>query len=149
MNTATSKFSGEAEIRRLTQEWIDALRARDPGRMMTNYARDVRVFGLSPPLEILGVDEYKRHWQRMFNSFEGPIGYEVRDESITAGNDVGFYHCLNRISGKTKDGRGSDGTWIRVTVCFKKINGKWVVTHEHASVPFDAQSGKASLDLNP
>jgi uncharacterized protein (TIGR02246 family) len=149
MDTATSKISGEAEIRRLSHEWIDALRARDLERMMANYAPDVRVFGISPPLEILGIDEYRRHWQQMFNSFEGPIDYEVRDPSITASGDVGFYHSLNRISGKMKGGTASDGTWIRVTVCFKKTNGKWLVTHEHASVPFDALSGKASLDLNP
>ena len=39
--------------------------------------------------------------------------------------------------------------WVRMTVGFRKINGKWMVTHEHTSVPFDAESGKASVDLKP
>jgi hypothetical protein len=27
--------------------------------------------------------------------------------------------------------------WWRTTICFRKIDGKWMVTHEHNSVPFD------------
>jgi hypothetical protein len=29
------------------------------------------------------------------------------------------------------------------------MDGKWTVTHEHDSVPFNVESGKASLDLRP
>jgi hypothetical protein len=39
--------------------------------------------------------------------------------------------------------------WWRATVCYRKIDGKWMITHEHASVPFNVESGKASLDLTP
>jgi ketosteroid isomerase-like protein len=39
--------------------------------------------------------------------------------------------------------------WWRTTVCFRKIDEKWMVTHEHNSVPFDVGSGKASLDFKP
>jgi ketosteroid isomerase-like protein len=35
------------------------------------------------------------------------------------------------------------------TVCLRKIGGKWTVTHEHNSVPFDPETGKPSLDLKP
>ena len=41
------------------------------------------------------------------------------------------------------------GTWVRVTVCFKKSDGKWLVTHEHVSAPIDVEKGKALLDLKP
>jgi ketosteroid isomerase-like protein len=39
--------------------------------------------------------------------------------------------------------------WWRSTVCYQRIEGRWMVTHEHNSVPFDPQTGKASLDLRP
>jgi ketosteroid isomerase-like protein len=39
--------------------------------------------------------------------------------------------------------------WWRTTVCFRKIDEKWMVMHEHNSVSFDAESGKASLDFKP
>ena len=39
--------------------------------------------------------------------------------------------------------------WVRTTVCFRKIDGTWLITHEHNSVPFNPETGKASLDLAP
>ncbi|HKA19224.1 MAG TPA: SgcJ/EcaC family oxidoreductase [Blastocatellia bacterium] len=149
METATGKIDEEGMIRRLTEEWVDALRARDLDRMMKNYSPDVTVFDISPPLQYVGAEAYRRKWEQMFKSIEGPIGYEVREMTVTAGDEVAFCHCLNRISGKMKGGKGNDGAWIRVTVCFRKVDGRWMVTHEHASVPFDGKSGKASLDLKP
>ena len=39
--------------------------------------------------------------------------------------------------------------WWRATAGYRRTDGKWIVTHQHASVPFDVASGKASLDLKP
>jgi ketosteroid isomerase-like protein len=40
--------------------------------------------------------------------------------------------------------------WFRATVCFRKNGGKWLVTHEHASVPFyPDDTMKAATDLKP
>ena len=39
--------------------------------------------------------------------------------------------------------------WLRWTLGFRKIDGRWRVAHEHVSVPFDMESGKAMLDLKP
>jgi ketosteroid isomerase-like protein len=46
------------------------------------------------------------------------------------------------------NGRAVD-MWVRSTVCFFKGEGGWVIEHEHTSVPFDAESGRASVDLQP
>jgi ketosteroid isomerase-like protein len=82
-------------------------------------------------------------------TFEGPIGFEIRDLAITTGDDVAFSHSLNRISGKRTDGQTTD-VWVRSTVCFRKVDGEWMVVHEHASVPFYMDgSFRASVDLKP
>jgi ketosteroid isomerase-like protein len=40
--------------------------------------------------------------------------------------------------------------WLRETLCFRKIDGKWKITHEHESVPFYMDgSFKAAVDLKP
>jgi ketosteroid isomerase-like protein len=38
-----------------------------------------------------------KRWQALFESYQNPIDYEVRDLSITAGDDVAFSHSLNRM----------------------------------------------------
>jgi ketosteroid isomerase-like protein len=39
--------------------------------------------------------------------------------------------------------------WLRATLGFRKIDGNWFVTHEHSSVPFEVESGKAAVTLKP
>jgi ketosteroid isomerase-like protein len=65
------------------------------------------------------------------------------------GRGVGFCHSLNRLSGTKTDGEEID-MWLRATVCFRKIDGKWTITHKHESVPFYMDgSNKAAVDLKP
>lgn len=148
MDSATSKSNEEAQIRQTIENWVDALRAKDVDRMMSNYTPDILVFGVTPPLQYKGATEYRKKWQEMFDSIKGAIGYEVRDLTITTRGDIAFSHCLSRISERVKY-ENANLPWIRVTLCLQKMDGRWMVTHEHASVPFDVQTGKASLDLKP
>ena len=73
-----------------------------------------------------------------FASFQGEIGYEVRDLHVTAGEEVAFSHSLNRLHGTTAEGKRTE-MWFRETLCFRKIDGAWKIVHEHASMPFDAE----------
>ena len=62
-----------------------------------------------------------------------------------------MYHSansLNRLSGTMKNGQKND-RWLRWTACYRKTNGKWLIVHEHVSVPADVRNGKAMLDLKP
>jgi ketosteroid isomerase-like protein len=95
-----------------------------------------------------GIAAYRRPWEETFASFEGRISYEVIDLSITAADDVAFSHSLNHMSGTTKSGQ-TTSMWVRWTACFRKLDGRWLITHEQVSVPIDLESGKALLDLEP
>jgi ketosteroid isomerase-like protein len=72
----------------------------------------------------------------------------VRDVRITAGDDIAFAHFLYHVTGTLTNGNEVD-MWVRTTMELRKTDDAWVITHEHNSVPFDAESGKASLDLAP
>ena len=40
--------------------------------------------------------------------------------------------------------------WFRVTLGLRRINGRWLVTNEHESVPFEMDgSSRASIGLTP
>ena len=39
--------------------------------------------------------------------------------------------------------------WTRVTNCFRRIDGEWLMIHDHVSVPIDLATGKALLNLSP
>ncbi|HVH92335.1 MAG TPA: SgcJ/EcaC family oxidoreductase, partial [Candidatus Acidoferrum sp.] len=126
------KKKDEAQIRQLVDNWAKALRAKDVDGLMANYAPDMLLFDLAPPLQYNGAEAYRKTWEEWLPTFQGPVGFDRREVSITAGDDVAFCHCLNRITGKRTDGTEPD-VWVRATICYRKIDGKWMVTHEHVS----------------
>ena len=148
MATEASQASNEAKVRDLIDAWATAFRAKNIDGLMANHSPDIVLFDLPPPLQYRGADAYRKNWQEWLPTLEGPIGCEIRELSVTAGDDVAFSHSLNRISSKRTDGETTD-VWVRVTVGYRKLEGEWVVTHEHVSVPFYMDTGKAACDLKP
>jgi uncharacterized protein (TIGR02246 family) len=146
--TTNDKTADEVKIRELMDEWFQALRTKDLEAIVSRQAPDVLSFDVVNPLQYVGIDETRRRAEAWLSSFQGPVGLEMRDLGVTVGDDVAFAHSLNRVSGTTADG-GEVGMWLRSTVGLRKIDGTWTVTHQHNSVPFDGESGQASLDLKP
>ncbi len=148
MTTATSQATDEAQVRALIDDRVNAVRAKNIDAAMANVAPDILSFDVVNPLRYIGSDSSRKRAEQWFSSFEGPIDFEIRDLSITASGDVAFCHGLNHVNATKADG-GKLEMWWRATVCYRKVDGKWLITHEHNSVPFDMKNGKASLDLKP
>jgi uncharacterized protein (TIGR02246 family) len=148
MTTAKHRTEDEAAIRELVNGFVQAIRARDTQGVMSAFAPDVVSFDLGPPLQHGGGEPFMKRWQELFASYRDSIDYEVRDLSITVGDDVAFSHSLNRTRGTLQSGQTSD-RWLRWTAGYRKTNGKWLIVHEQVSVPVDVRSGKAVLDLKP
>ncbi len=150
MTTTGTKANEEAAIRAVIDRWASAMRAKDADGVVSQYAADNVKFTLAPPLQYTKDHPFdKNGLEKWFSSFQGPIDYENRDLNITAGNDVGFCHSLNRMMATTTKGEKVD-LWFRDTLGFRKIDGQWKITHEHSSVPFYMDgSFKAAVDLKP
>ena len=42
-----------------------------------------------------------------------------------------------------------NSAWMRLTGCYEKVDGKWLITYEHWSMPMDMETGKGLSDLEP
>ena len=142
------KKNDEAEIQRVLEGGVEAIRDKNIEGVMSLYAQEVVSFDIVPPLRYIGADAFRKVWEEVFFVYQGPIDYEIHDLSITVGDDVAFTHSLNRISGTMNTGQKTD-LWLRWTACFRKINGTWLIVHHHNSVPADLQTGRAVLSLKP
>jgi uncharacterized protein (TIGR02246 family) len=149
-SVATNRRASEEEtqIRMRLEDWAAAFRRKDIDALMPVFAPDVVSFDIVPPLAYRGREAYRKQWERLFASYPGPIEYEMRDLSIAAEHDVAFSHSLNRIGGTLKNGQKT-GFWLRMTACWRRVHGQWLVEHEHVSVPVDLEKGKPALDLAP
>jgi PhnB protein len=147
MTMASGKATAEAEIRALVDDLAEAIRAKDVGGVMSHCAPDIVTFDLAPPL--ISATANATGLEAWFATWRGPLGYEVRDLKVTAGDDVAFCHSLNRLFGTNTDGEKAD-VWFRQTLCLRKIESKWRIAHQHESVPFYMDgSYRAAVDLEP
>jgi uncharacterized protein (TIGR02246 family) len=148
MHAETSRATAESQIRALIDSWTSAVRSRDVDRVLAHYAPDVLAFDAVSHLEFRGREAYGRHWRACLDLCPGPMVFEVHDLSVTAAHDIAYGHFLSRCGGTDASGE-LKSSWFRATECYRRTNGQWVIAHEHFSVPFDMESGKALLDLTP
>lgn len=141
-----SDDSGADGIRALLDARVAAVRAKDLDALESLLADDLESFNVLPPHRVQGrapVLETARGW---FDGYASDIGYDVHDVRIATSGDVGFAAFLYRVSGTLTGGAEVD-MWVRATLGCHRREGRWVVTHDHESVPWDPESGQGVLTL--
>jgi uncharacterized protein (TIGR02246 family) len=144
----TQREVDEAEIRQLVDKIVEGLQGKDLEGLKCLYATDIVSFDIEPPLQHMGIEAKLKNWAPVFTFFER-VNYEVRDLTLTVGDDVAFGHAFARLSGTLKNGTAMSGMWVRVTYCLQKIDGAWLIVHDQVSVPLDITSSKGVVDLEP
>jgi uncharacterized protein (TIGR02246 family) len=126
--------SAESEIRALIDDWSRAVANKDADAILEHYDEDVVAFDVPPPLQVKGREAFRKNIEDWLKMFDGSPQVEFKDQKIITSGDLAVLHQLARI-GDSNKGADSD-QWVRVTVCYQKNSGRWLVTHEHASLPF-------------
>ncbi|MEV0973314.1 YybH family protein [Microtetraspora glauca] len=144
----TQREEDEARIRQQVDKIVEGIRAKDLEGLKQLYATDVVSFDVEPPLQHVGIAAKLKNWAKAFTFFQD-VNYEVRDLTVTVGDEVAFGHAFGRLSGTLKNGTATSGMWVRGTFCFRKLDGDWLIAHDQVSVPFDIASGKGVADLEP
>ena len=135
MATPLQQNAPETSILERVGTLAQAIRDKNVDALMSHYAPDVFVFDVTtPPLEVQGADMYRKNFERWFASMQGPIDYEVSDLRVSMSESHAFSFCLGHVKGARAGGETVD-YWVRVTSCFQKANGQWLVGHEHVSMP--------------
>jgi uncharacterized protein (TIGR02246 family) len=136
----------QAEIRALEARFAKAFNAKDVDALMKNYVPDnsLIVFDLVPPLQYEGAQLYRKNWENFFPIFKEGPKFEMRDLVIETDQSLAFSHSTQHVGGTDQNGNAIDLT-VRSTDVYRKINGQWLIVHEHVSFPVDLKTGKAVL----
>lgn len=137
----------EAAVRGVIDALTSAVQHRDVEAMLAQCGPEIRFFDMVPPLQHKGADAIRAIWKQTLQAFE-TIEYEVHRLDVAVGDDVAFSRSLNRFGGTKKDGTHIVN-WLCMTLGFGKVDGTWKILHQHVSVPFDMETGKVLLDLEP
>ncbi|MEV4019963.1 nuclear transport factor 2 family protein [Nonomuraea angiospora] len=131
--------TNDSEFLTFLDSRVDACQVKDIDRLMSHYSSDIVYYDVVPPLQFAGSDEVRRNFVRWFDEYDGPIGLETRELNLAVSGDVAFAHMLHLDTGTMKNG-ADRAIWVRSTVCCRQSSGKWLITHEHISVPFDPET---------
>lgn len=145
MSTANAKKptvnAAEAEIRSVIEGFNAAVLKRDVDAICAYYDKDIVSFDAIKALQFKGRDAYRQHWQECMdacpNSGEGFI--KQQELTIQVSGDTAFSHCIHGCGGPGENGE-INTYWMRYSAGYRKINGNWLIVHEHYSAPFDMQT---------
>lgn len=124
----------EAAIRSVIESWAAAVRRKDIPAILQNHSSDFVMFDVPPPFQIRGIEAYRKSWGLFFSWSTDPIPFDITEMNITAGQDVAFAVMTMRCAEPGDDG-GQKPLDFRLTIGLRKIDGQWVITHEHHSIP--------------
>ena len=150
MSESREPTDDDAAVRQVYDRWAKAFRAHNLDSIMAVYApgSELVAYDIVPPLQFVGRDAYRKDYETFLAQYTGPIETEFRDLQVVTSNRVAFIHCLERIEGTLTTGQHSQ-VWVRATSGLRKINGRWLIVHDHISVPADMETGYAALNLKP
>jgi ketosteroid isomerase-like protein len=129
-----TRKTAETQIRKLLDQWADAVRFAKDDEVLSNHAPNALIFDVLSPLKYEGSDAYRRSLDEWQPTFEIPSLFEMHDLSITANYEVAFAHCIIQCGGTMPNGKTVED-WVRATLCFRKVKGEWKVAHQHISMP--------------
>jgi uncharacterized protein (TIGR02246 family) len=135
-------MSDEQQIRNLIERWADAVHGGDLERVLADHADDLVMFDVPPPYQgVRGLAAYTETWPPFLEWQAMGASFTIESLEVTAGKDVAFAFALLRCGTDEEFAENPDRR-LRLTVGLRKVDRRWVVTHEHHSFPFDgAESG--------
>ncbi|MEZ0273737.1 MAG: nuclear transport factor 2 family protein [Roseimicrobium sp.] len=145
----TISTDDEAALRELTHCLVEAIHSKNLATLQKFYAEDVVLYDAAPPLQTEGSETFIKNTGEWFATWSGPIGLELQDLQIHVSGDVALTHSLNHLTGE-RTGEDDTDVWMRMTLGWRKIDGTWLIIHEHTSVPMYMEPPfKAAIDLKP
>ena len=132
----TTPATAESEVRTVLEEWAAATRQSRKDDILKNHAANLVIFDVLPPMKYESAESYRRSWEEWQQETQGEAVFNLENLTITASEYIAFAHSYIRCGGVLPDGRTFQDL-VRATFCLRKVNGSWVVQHQHVSKPYE------------
>ena len=140
----------ESRIRSMIEKRAATLETGDAKAFLAYNAPEVVQYTLAPPLRQVSDPRDPGPLERWLATFEAPPRREVTRLEIVAGADVAYATSIDSLTAIPTGTTQPFTLWHRVTLGLRRIDGEWLITHEHQSVPFEMDGSlRASVDLQP
>ena len=126
-------MTDDRQIRALLERWAAAVHDGDMDLVLADHDPKIVMFDVPPPFRgVRGIAAYRDSWPGFFEWQRSGAVFEIESLDVVAGADVAFAYALLRC-GTPADFSREPEQRLRLTVGLRKIEGHWVVQHEHHS----------------
>jgi uncharacterized protein (TIGR02246 family) len=126
--------NNERDIRTIIKEWAKAVREHNMDGILASHSEDIVMYDVPQPFESRGIDAYRGTWDTFYRWSKDSGVYDITELNIVAGDDVAFAYASMKCMGYTDSGQ-DEPLKFRLTVGLEKIDGNWMIKHEHHSIP--------------
>jgi ketosteroid isomerase-like protein len=141
------------EIKDVIEARYASLAAGDVPGELAHFTADASRFTLAPPLAETGDPHDPLPHEQWLAGFAAPPQVSVTRLEIVADGDVAFATSIDRMTATPKGEDRPFTLWYRSTLGLRRVDGRWLIAHEHTSVPFHMGTTdgtfRAATDLTP
>lgn len=126
----------QAEIQQIHERLVKAFETKNLVAMGDLYARDTSLVVFDPQtMMVVGWENNQKSWEEFFTMFD-TLRFQITDTRIHVFPTalVAWEAGTWRMEGVTSDGQTVQMEGRHTTV-YEKREGKWVIVHDHTSVP--------------
>jgi ketosteroid isomerase-like protein len=139
-----------AQIKAQEEQYGAAVNAKDLDAIMKAYVpgETVVVFDALPPRQYVGAVALRKDWADFLAATKGPLKLTITDVACDANGSLGYCRSIQRYAGTDTKDKPFDLT-VRQTDVYGKVDGRWVIVHQHISFPVDLGTGKPDFSSKP
>jgi uncharacterized protein (TIGR02246 family) len=126
--------NGQSAVKAIIENWAQAVRERNMDGILAHHTDDIVMYDVPQPFESRGIEAYKKTWETFYNWAKDSGVFDITELNIVAGEDVAFAYASMKCSGYDDAGR-PEPLKFRLTIGLIKIDGQWMIKHEHHSIP--------------
>lgn len=135
INRSTGAENADATLKRLIRDYYEAWNTLDPENADRFYDGDASlVFYDIAPLQYKGWGEYKQSLKMLFTEYSSFKLIPGNDLKVRQNGDMAFVTLTLHLSAVHRSS-GPLELDARHTAILEKRRGRWVIVHEHISVP--------------
>jgi uncharacterized protein (TIGR02246 family) len=121
--------AAEQEIRQLHQGWFDSTAAKDLDAMMAGIDEDVVSYEEDGAMQYVGLPAVREYCERGLTAGIGTIRWEIPGLTVVVKEDLAVAWGIDELAVDGVESRA------RATRVFRRKDGRWLMTHQHRSVP--------------
>ncbi|MET0544750.1 MAG: nuclear transport factor 2 family protein [Caulobacterales bacterium] len=108
------------------------------------WSDDSSLFDISPGA-IIGLKKIRENLAKQY-SYVRDIKTTILHIRVEAETNLGVAYSVQKIEAHGVNGAPDMTFNFRMTNCFRKQNGRWLLFHQHVSLPADLSTGGVVLD---